>query len=155
MVLDSSCRVVCLMVGLSLSSQTTSSSLSRVSLLICPLVGCFVFRSRQPADHVSTIEPKFLLSLFSISLCSRSTSFRARYGPPATSAHCRGPSASLHLRPGRPCSPYLLLSCLVVFCQLKRSSPYLLYLWFVFFCPTLLVSIVMGISVSVHFGTSV
>ena len=67
MVPGSSCLMVRLMVGLSPSNRKTSSFLSKVSLLICRLLGCFVFLRCQPADHVSF----FLLSF---SLCSRSTS---------------------------------------------------------------------------------
>ena len=85
--LDSSCGLVCLMVGLSLSNQTKGSFLLRVSLLIYRFVGCFAFLSRQPADHAFTLESSrfFCYSFFLSRLVLDPFLFLARYGPPATS----------------------------------------------------------------------
>ena len=124
------------------------------SLLICRLDGCFALPFRQPPDHASTSSIlRFVFSLLSISLYSRSTSFS---GEVWSSCHecslslmiCHSSSAtrSFMFTISSPSSSGCVLS-------IKKSSPYLLYLMLAFLRPPLLASFIIGRSGSVHFGS--
>ena len=106
----------------------------------------------RPCIHSSILG--FVFSFLCISLCSRSTSFS---GEVRSSCHECSLSLMICHYSSATRSPTFIISspsssgC---FLSIEKSSPYLLYLMPVILHPHFLLSVVMGRSSSVHFGTS-